>query len=102
MSKYMLALILSISAPFVLSFYPPLKFWRNFKALIYALGAIVIVFGGWDVLATWRGHWHFDPQGIIGIKIINLPLEEWLFFIVIPFCCIFTWEALKYLKGKLK
>jgi lycopene cyclase domain-containing protein len=102
MSKYMIALILSIFFPLLLSFYPPLKFWRNLKALIFSLSIIVIVFGAWDVFATWRMHWFFNSAGVIGKKIINLPVEEWLFFIVIPFCCIFTWEVLKFIKGKLK
>jgi lycopene cyclase domain-containing protein len=102
MSKYLTVLILSIFFPFLLSFYPPLRFWRNFKALIFTLSILVIIFGAWDVFATWRRHWYFNPQGILGIKIINLPVEEWLFFIVIPFCCIFTWEALKFIKERLK
>lgn len=102
MSKYMMALILSIFFPLLFSFYPPLKFWRNLKALIFSLIIIVIVFGAWDVFATWRMHWFFNPVGVMGKVIINLPIEEWLFFIVIPFCCIFTWEALKFIKGKLK
>jgi lycopene cyclase domain-containing protein len=98
----MTVLILSIFFPFLLSFYPPLRFWRNFKALIFTLSILVIIFGAWDVFATWRRHWYFNSQGILGIKIINLPVEEWLFFIVIPFCCIFTWEALKFIKERLK
>lgn len=102
MSKYMTVLLLSVFFPLLLSFYPALKFWRNFKALIFTLSIIVIIFGSWDILATRRGHWYFNPQGIWGISIVNLPLEEWLFFIVIPFCCIFTWEALKFIKQKIK
>lgn len=102
MPKYLAVLILSGFFPLLLSFYPPLKFWRNSKALILTLSILVIVFGVWDVFAAWRGHWYFNPKGIIGIKIINLPVEEWLFFIIIPFCCIFTWEALKFIKEKLK
>lgn len=102
MSRYLQAMILSGFFPLLLSFYPPLKFWRNLKALIISLGIIILVFGTWDVFATWRTHWYFNPEGISGVKIINLPVEEWLFFMVIPFCCIFTWEALKFIKGKIK
>jgi len=98
----MMAMVLSGMFPLLLSFYPPLKFWRNFKALIFSLGILVVIFGGWDVFAAWRGHWYFNPEGVSGINIINLPVEEWLFFIVVPFCCIFTWEALKYIKERLK
>ena len=98
----MLVLIYSGIFPLLFSFYPALKFWRNYKALIFTLILLVIFFGTWDIFATWRNHWYFNPQGIIGIKIINLPVEEWLFFIVIPFCCIFTWEAINFIKEKIK
>lgn len=102
MSKYMAVLIISLSLPFLLSFWPPLKFWRNLKALILTLALIVVIFGAWDVFAVWRGHWSFGAGGIYGIKIINLPVEEWLFFIVVPFCCIFTWEALRFIRRKMQ
>ncbi len=102
MSKYMSVLTLAISLPLLFSFYPPLRFWRNFKALILTLFILVFIFGAWDVFATWRGHWYFNSQSIYGLKIINLPVEEWLFFLVIPFCCIFTWEALKFIKNKIQ
>ncbi|MDD5120570.1 MAG: lycopene cyclase domain-containing protein [Candidatus Omnitrophica bacterium] len=102
MSKYMLVLVCSVIFPLILSFYPPLRFWRNLKTLLLVLSILVVVFGGWDVFATWRAHWYFNPEGVSGARLINLPIEEWLFFIVIPFCCIFTWEALKFIKEKRK
>ncbi|MBN1913197.1 MAG: lycopene cyclase domain-containing protein [Candidatus Omnitrophica bacterium] len=100
MSKYAITLFLSLLGPLCLSFYPPLGFYRNKRALIYAISSVLFIFGLWDIFATWRGHWFFDARGIYGIKIVNLPVEEWLFFVVIPFCCIFTWEALKYLSAR--
>ncbi|RKY32131.1 MAG: lycopene cyclase domain-containing protein [Candidatus Omnitrophota bacterium] len=102
MSKYIQVLLLSISVPFLFSFWPGLNFYRKPRALIYSLSLILLIFGGWDIFATWRGHWSFDPEGVWGIKIINLPVEEALFFIVIPYCCLFTWEAIKYFKRKIK
>jgi len=102
MSKYLLILILAGIIPFLLSFYKPLGFYKNIIALIKSIALITLIFGTWDILATFRGHWKFNPQMVGSIKIINLPLEEVLFFIVIPFCCIFTWEAMKYIKTKLK
>ncbi len=102
MSEYMYVLILAVSIPFVLSFYPPLEFYRHPKALIFTLGVILLVFGAWDVFAVFRQHWYFDPLGVWPVRIVNLPLEEVLFFIIIPFCCIFTWEVLGFLTKKAK
>lgn len=100
MSKYIYILILSGCIPFILSFWPPLKFYRNKKALTLSILITLIIFGIWDIYATSRNHWSFNPNGVWPIKLINLPIEEILFFIVIPFCCIFTWEAIKYIKNR--
>jgi lycopene cyclase domain-containing protein len=94
----MLVLLLSVIVPFVGSLWPPLGFYKHWRALLFSLGLVVLIYGAWDIFATWRGHWHFSPDGVYGLTIINLPLEEWLFFMVIPFCCLFTWEAIKYIK----
>ncbi len=97
MSRYMQVLALSLAVPFIFSFFPPLRFYRNGKALFFSLVLVTFIFGSWDIFAAWRGHWFFGKEGISGFYIINLPVEEWLFFPVITFCCIFTWEAIKYL-----
>lgn len=102
MSKYMYALVVAGLVPFILSFWPGLNFYRNLRALSLSLFLIVVIFGFWDIFAVWRGHWFFDASGVGNLRIINLPLEEWLFFVVIPFCCIFTWEVIKYLREKIR
>ena len=101
MSAYLKLLLISGAIPFFVSFWPPLRLWRNWRALLYSIGSVVLIFGGWDVLATWRGHWYFNPNGVGSFMVANLPLEEVLFFVVIPFCCIFTWEAIQYIKKRL-
>lgn len=100
MSRYMLVLVISGVVPLVVSFYPPLHFYRHVRALLLTIAMIVLIFGLWDVYATWRGHWRFDPAAVWHARIINLPLEEVLFFVVIPFCCIFTWEIINYIRKK--
>jgi len=102
MSEYMAVLVLSLLVPFAFSFYPPLGLYRKPKALVSTLTLIVLIFGSWDVFATLRGHWSFAPAKVWGIRVVNLPLEEVLFFAVIPFCCIFTWEALGYILKKIR
>jgi lycopene cyclase domain-containing protein len=102
MSDYMLVLILSGAVPFLLSLYPPLNFYSNIKALFYSITLIVLIFGVWDTFATFRGHWHFNPSNVWNVRIVNLPVEEVLFFVVIPFCCILSWELLNYLRGQSK
>lgn len=100
MSKYMMVLLLSGAIPFLLSFWPPLDFYKDKRALLLAILSILLIFGVWDVLATWRHHWYFNPDHVWRFRIINLPVEEALFFIIIPFCCIFTWQVLGFLEGR--
>lgn len=55
---------------------------------------MMMVFIPWDIYFTAQGIWGFNELFISGIKLFKLPLEEWLFFICIPYACIFTHEAL--------
>lgn len=50
----------------------------------------------WDVLFTIRGVWSFNPAYIIGVKFFGLPLEEMLFFLTVPFACIFIYACLNH------
>jgi lycopene cyclase domain-containing protein len=61
--------------------------------MIIAIIISAIPFLLWDALVT-GAHWHFNPLYVSGIKIINLPIEEILFFITVPFACLFTWEMI--------
>ena len=53
----------------------------------------------WDVLAIRAGHWAYDPRQTTGIALGDLPLEELLFFLVIPVCAVLTLEAVRAVKG---
>lgn len=52
------------------------------------------VFIPWDVIFTINGFWGFNETYFLGTKFLNLPIEEWLFFICIPYACVFTHYAL--------
>ncbi|HYW97429.1 MAG TPA: lycopene cyclase domain-containing protein, partial [Bacteroidales bacterium] len=54
------------------------------------------VFIPWDILFTEKGIWGFNSHYITGVRLMGLPIEEWLFFFTIPYACLFTYEAVKY------
>lgn len=93
--------IVSISLPLLFSFHPKLKFYTYWKALFLSIGIMMLIFIPWDVLFTINGIWGFNETYFSGIKILTLPLEEWLFFICIPFACVFTHYSLLYFFPKL-
>lgn len=95
MLTYLLVNLCSISIPLGFSFHPRLGVNRTWFALWPAILATAAIFIAWDVLFTYRGVWGFNPQYLTGVYLLNLPLEEWLFFICIPYACLFTYAALK-------
>ncbi len=50
---------------------------------------------GWDIYFTSKGVWYFNEAYITGIKLINLPLEEVLFFFIVPYCCVFIYACIR-------
>jgi lycopene cyclase domain-containing protein len=54
------------------------------------------VFIPWDIGFTRINIWSFNPAYVTGLFIYGLPVEEWLFFFIVPFSCIFIYEVLNY------
>ena len=89
-SLYLLADLLSISVPFLVSFHPRLRLYREWPALFAAIFLAMVPYIIWDVYFTRSGYWGFNPTYLTGHYLFSLPLEEWLFFICIPYACVFT------------
>ena len=100
--EYFIVLAVCIAGPLVLSFSKKLAFYKSPGRLVLAILLPMIIFIAWDITAAHRGHWGFNPEYVTGLFIFNLPIEEILFFIVIPFAGLFTWEVVKYFSGQKK
>lgn len=64
--------------------------WRR-TAVAVAVGAAPFVV--WDYLAIRAGDWAISPRHTLGVMIGAFPIEELLFFVVIPLCALLTYEA---------
>jgi len=93
---YFLILILSIAAPLALSFDKRVQFYQKLRFILPAITITAIAFWMWDVWFTATDVWSFNPKYLVGKYIFDMPIEEWLFFLIIPYCCMFIYEVLKF------
>ncbi|HZW63709.1 MAG TPA: lycopene cyclase domain-containing protein [Flavobacteriaceae bacterium] len=99
---YLLLNLGSLSIPFLYSFHPKLKFYNYWKALFPSILITMCIFIPWDVLFTEHKIWGFNESYFMGFSWFGLPIEEWLFFICIPYACVFTHFALLHYFPKAK
>lgn len=95
MSLYGWVMIFTIIGPFALSFDKKVHFYTYFPSLFKSILPVSTLFIFWDILFTKKSIWGFTTEYISSIKIANLPLEEVLFFILVPFACLFIYEVSK-------
>jgi len=81
--------------PLLLTFAPKVYYYRKMKSLATTILVISSLFIIWDLLATARGDWAFNKKYIVGVGIFGLPLEEILFFLTVPYSCIFIYETFR-------
>lgn len=93
--EYSAYLFFTLIGALLLAHWQHLSFSSKLKPLLKALFATALIFVLWDMWAVFQGHWSFNPNFTLGFFIINQPLEEILFFFVIPFFYIVVWEILK-------
>ena len=75
------------------------RVYARWRRLLLTLLPVVAVFVAWDLLAIRAGHWDYDAAQVTGVAVGALPLEELLFFVVIPICAILTLEAVRAVRG---
>lgn len=96
MSTYLIINILIIIFPLLLSFDKNLVYFKKLPGLFFSILIVSSAYIVWDIFATKRGDWAFNPKHLVGIYFFDLPLEEILFFITVPYSCIFIYETVKF------
>lgn len=74
------------------------RVFRRWLRLLLSVLPGLVVFIIWDVYAIASGHWDFDPDRVTGLTIGIVPIEEILFFVIIPIASVLTLEAVRSVK----
>lgn len=95
MSRYILINIIILSIPLILSFDRRVRYYRKVYLTGFSILTISSLFIIWDIIAAGRGDWYFNPQFISSFSFLHLPLGEWMFFITVPYSCLFLYETFR-------
>ncbi|MFM7491442.1 MAG: lycopene cyclase domain-containing protein [Actinomycetota bacterium] len=93
---YFAMLLFTIIGSFWLEVFLKVNVLRRAKRWILSIGPTALIFLAWDYYAVTRGHWKFDKEQVVGIYgPAGIPIEEFLFFIVVPLAGLMTIEAVR-------
>jgi lycopene cyclase domain-containing protein len=91
---YLLILAVCLLGTVPLELVLHVRVYARWRRLLLTLLPVVVVFGAWDAYSVHRGFWTYDQRYLLGVTLPGqLPLEELLFFLVIPTCAVLTYEA---------
>ena len=71
------------------------RVYRRWRRLLLAITPGLLLGVGWDRYAVGHRQWSFDRRYLSGLRLVGLPIEEVLFFVVIPVCAVLTLEAVR-------
>jgi len=98
-AAYLLVLLGCLLGTLPLELVLRVRVYARWRRLLLTLLPVVVVFVFWDALAIRAGHWSYDPRQTVGLVLGNLPVEEVLFFLVVPVCSVLALEAVRVVKG---
>lgn len=93
-SLYSILLLASVAVPLGLSFDKKLQFYKQWKYLFPSIIIVAALYIAVDVYFTKIGVWGFNVRYYSNCTLLGLPIEEWLFFMVIPYASIFLHDSI--------
>jgi len=100
MSTYLIINIIIVFFPLIISLTSKARRlkWKALLASIVLVGGFFVL---WDLWAISLGDWYFNSKFINGARLAGLPYEELLFFVTVPFSCLYLYEGMrKYLLNR--
>lgn len=100
---YFAMLLFTVVGSFWLEIFLKVGVLRRMKRAILSIIPTAVIFLIWDYYAVIKGHWWFDQNQVVGIfGPRGVPLEEFLFFLVVPLASLLTIEAVRTQKRHWK
>jgi lycopene cyclase domain-containing protein len=99
---YLLLDAVILLGPLVCTFEHRIRYYQKLPAVGFAISTVGVAYIAWDAIVTARGDWAFSDNHVLGIRLLGLPIEEILFFVVVPYSCLFIYEALRLLNRDWK
>jgi lycopene cyclase domain-containing protein len=76
------------------------RVYARWRRLLVAVLPTFVVFVVWVLYAIDQGHWDYDGEQTLGVRLPGgIPVEEVLFFLVVPVCAVLTFEAVRKVTG---
>ena len=91
--EYSLLNILIFIGPLFLSFDRKVNYFQYWSKVFISIGIVMIPFLIWD-MAVSGIHWHFNHNFTLPFHFYGMPLSEFLFFLTVPFACLFIWQII--------
>jgi lycopene cyclase domain-containing protein len=95
MSLYAWLMFASLIGPLALSFDQKVAFYKHWKGLFIGIAINALLFISWDSWFVKQGVWGFNPKYVWNIRWARLPIEEWSFFVVVPYASVFIYACLR-------
>ena len=93
MSLYLLINIATLIFPLLFSFEAKINYYKKMPYVFSSMILVGIPFLIWDVIATARGDWSFNSKYCLNLSFLGLPIEEFFFFITVPYSILFLYET---------
>jgi lycopene cyclase domain-containing protein len=77
-----------------------LKLFHSIRETLIVFGSLLVFGSIWDSFAIFRGYWIYDRKFLVGVTIGFMPLEEYLFMIVIPFLTLVVYNLSVKTRGR--
>ncbi|MFZ4107797.1 MAG: lycopene cyclase domain-containing protein [Candidatus Planktophila sp.] len=96
---YLAMIVFTVVGSFWLEVFLKVGVLKQVRRVALSIAPVAFLFIAWDKYAIAHGHWFFDRDQILGVYgPWCIPLEEYLFFIVVPIAALMTIEAVRKTK----